>query len=108
MGTIKDRNSKDLTRALEVKKRWQEYTELYKKGLNDLDNHDDVVTHLGPDILECEVKWTLGSITMNKANGGGGIPAELFQILKGDAVKVFHPRYQKIWKTQKCPQNWKI
>ena len=91
MGTIKDINSKDLTEAEEVKKRWQEYTEeLYKKGLNDLDNHGDVVTSLEPDILECEVKWALESITMNKASGGDGIPAELFQILKDDAVKVLH------------------
>ena len=89
MGTIKDRNGKDLTEAEEIKKRWQECTEeLCKKGLNDLDNHNGVVTHLEPDIPECEVKWALGSITMNKASGGDGIPAELFQILKDDAVKV--------------------
>ena len=88
MGTIKDRNSKDL---IEIKKRWQEYTEeLYKTGLNDLDNHDGVITHLEPDILEYEVKWALGSITMNKTSGGDGIPVELFQILKDDAVKVLH------------------
>ena len=88
---IKDRNGKDLTKAEEIKKRWQEYTaELYRKGLNDPDNHSGVVTHLEPDILECEVKWALGSITMNKARGGDGIPAELFQILKDDAVKVLH------------------
>ena len=91
MGMIKDRNSKDLTEAEEIKKRWQENTEeLYKKGLNDLDNHDGVVTHLEPDILECEVKWAFGSISMNKASGGDGIPVELFQILKDDAMKVLH------------------
>ena len=90
MGSIKDRNSKDLTEAEDVKKRWQEYTEeLYKKGLNTADN-DGVVTHLEPDILECEVKWTLGSITTNKASGDDGIPSELFKILKNDAVKVLH------------------
>ena len=89
MGTTKDRNSEDLTE--EIKKRWQEYIkELYKKGINDPDNHDGVVTHLEPDILECEVKWALGSSTINKASGGDGIPAELFQILKNDAVKVLH------------------
>ena len=89
MGTIKDRNSKDLTEAEEIKKRRQEYTEkLHKKRYNDLDNHDGVVTHLEPDILECEVKWALGSITTNKASGGNGIPAELFKILKDDAIKV--------------------
>ena len=90
MGTVKDRNSIDLTEAEEIK-RWQEYTEeLYKKDLNDTDNHDGVITHLEPDILECEFKWALGSITMNKASGGDPIPAELFQILKNDAVKVLH------------------
>ena len=88
MGTIKDRNGMDLTEAADTKKRWQEYTELYKKDLYDPDNHDGVITHLGPDILECEVKWALGSITMNKASGGDGILVELFQILKVDAVKV--------------------
>ena len=88
MGSIKDRNGMDLTGAEDIKKRWQEYTEeLYKKDLNDPDNHDGVITHLEPDILECEVKWAFGSITMNKATGGDGIPAELFQILKDDAVK---------------------
>ena len=108
MGTIKDINSKDLTEAEEIKKKWQEYTEeLYKKGLNDLDNHDGVVTSLEPDILECEVKWALESITMNKASGGDGIPAELFQILKDDAVKVLHSICQQIWKTQQWPQDWK-
>ena len=91
MGSIKDRNSMDLTEAQDIKKRWQEYTEeLYKKDLHDQDNHDGVITHLEPDILECEVKWTLESITTNKASGGNGIPAELFQILKDDAVKVLH------------------
>ena len=91
MGSIKDRNGLDLTEAEDIKKRWQEYTEeLYKKDLHDLDNHDDVITNLEPDILECEVKWALESITMNKASGGGGIPVELFQILKDDAVKVLH------------------
>ena len=88
MGSIKDRNGRDLTEAADIKKRWQEYTEeLYKKDLHDLDNHDGVITHLEPDSLECEVKWALGSITTNKASGGGGIPVELFQILKDDAVK---------------------
>ena len=88
MGTIKDRNSKDLTEAEEIKKRWQEYTkELYKKGLNDSDNHDVAVTHLKPDILQCEGQWALGSMAMNKASGGDGNPVELFQILKDDAVK---------------------
>ena len=98
MGTIKDRNGKDLTEAEEIKKRWQEYTEVYKKGLNDPENHDGVVTHLEPDILECEVKWALGSITMNKASGDDGIPVELFQILKGDAVKVLHSICQQFGK----------
>ena len=95
MGTIQDRNSMDLTEA-EDKKRWQEYTELYKKDLNDPDNHDGVITHLEPDILECEIKRALGSITMNKANGGDGIPAELFEILKDNAVKVLHSVCQEI------------
>ena len=99
MGTIKDRNGQDLTEAQEIKKRWQEYTEeLHKKGLNVPGNHDGVTTHLEPDILGCEVKWTLGSITMNKASGGDGIPVELFQILKDDAVKVLHSICQQIWK----------
>ena len=97
MGSIKDINGSDLTEAEDIKKRWQEYTELRKKGLNDLDNHDCVVIHLEPGILECEVKWVLGSITMNKASGG---LAELFQILKDDAVKVLHSICQQIWKTQ--------
>ena len=100
MGTIKDRNSMNLIEAEDIKKRWQEYTEeLYKKDLNDPDNHNDVITNLEPDILECEVKWALESITMNKASGDDGIPVELFQILKGDAVKVLHSICQQIWKT---------
>ena len=108
MGTIKDKNRKDLTEAEEIRKRWQEYTEeLYKKSLDDLDNHDGVVTHLEPDILECEIKWALGSITVNKASGSDEIPAELFQILKNDAVEVLHSIYQQIWKTQQWPQDWK-
>ena len=90
MGTIKDRNGMDLTEAEDIKKRWQEYTELYKKDLHDPDKHDGVITHLEPDILECEVKWALGSLSTNKASGGDGIPAELFQIPKDDAVKVLH------------------
>ena len=108
MGSIKDRNGMDLTEAEDIKKRWQEYTDrLYKKGLHDPDNHDDVITHLEPDILQCEVKWALGSITMNKARGGDGIPIELLQILKNDAVKVLHSICQQIWKTQQWPQDWK-
>ena len=104
LGTIKDRNGKDLTEAEEIKKRWQENTgELYKKGLNDPDNHDGVVTHLEPDILECEIKWALGSITMNKASGGDGTPAELYKILKDDAVKVLYSMCQPTWKTQQWP-----
>ena len=92
IGTIKDRNGMDLTEAEEMKKTWQEYIEeLYKKDLHDPNNHDGVITHLEPDILECEVKWVLGSITSNKARGRDGIPVELFQILKDDAVKVLHP-----------------
>jgi len=98
----------DLTEAEDINKRWQEYTEeLYKKDLNDPDNHDAVITHLEPDILECEVEWALGSITTNKASGGDGIPAKLFQILKDDAVKVLHSVCQQIWKTQQWPQDWK-
>ena len=101
MGSINDRNGMDLTEAEDIKKRWQEYTEeLYKKDLHDLDNHDGVITHREPDILECEVKWASGSITMNKASGGDGIPVELFQIQKDDAVKVLHPICQQIWKIQ--------
>ena len=100
MGSIKHRNGKDLTEGEDIKKRWQEYTEeLYKKDLHDPDNQDGVITHLEPDILECEVKWALESITMNKASGGDGIPVELFQILKDDAVRVLHSVSQKIWKT---------
>ena len=105
---IKDRNDRDLTEAEDIKKRWQEYTkELYKKDLHDPDNHDGVITHLEPDILECEVKWALESITRKKASGGDGIPTELFQILKDDAVKVLHSTCQQIWKTQQWPQDWK-
>ena len=104
MGTVKDRNGKKLTEAVGIKKRWQEFTELYKKDLNDPDNHDNMVTHLEPDILECEIKWALGSITTNKSSGGDGIPAKLFQILKDDIVKVLHSICQQIWKTQ---QDWK-
>ena len=101
IGSIKYRNGMGLTEAEEIKKKWQEYTEeLYKKDLHDPDNHDGVITHLEPDILEYEVKWALGSITTNKANGGDGIPVELFQILKDDAVKVLHSICQQIWKTQ--------
>ena len=100
MGSIKDRNGMDLTEAEDIKKRWQEYTELYKKDLHNPDNHDGVITHLQPDILECEVKWALGSIITNKANEGDRIPVELFQILKDDAVKVLHSICQQIWKTQ--------
>ena len=97
MSTIKDKNGMDLTEAEDIKKRWQECTEeLYKKELHDPDNHDGVITHLEPDILECKTKWTLGSITMNKASGGDGIPGELFQILKDDAVKVLHSICQQI------------
>ena len=107
MSSIKDRNGMDLTEAEDIKKRCQEYTELYKKGLNDLDNHNGVVTHLEPDILECEVRWALGSISMNKASGGDGIPAELFNILNDDAVKVSHVICQQIWKTQQWPEDWK-
>ena len=108
MGSIKDRNGRDLTEAEDIKKRWQEYTEeLYKKDLQDPDTHEGVITHLEPDILECEVKRALGSITMNKASGGDGIPVELFQILKDDAVKVLHSICQQIWKTQQCSQDWK-
>ena len=101
MGSTKDRNCMDLREAEDIMKRWQEYTEeLYKKDLHDPDDHDGVITHLEPDILECEVKWALESITTNKANGGDGIPVELFQILKDDAVKVLHSIGQQIWKTQ--------
>ena len=108
MGTIKDRNSLGLPKAEDIKKRWQEYTEeLYKKDLQDSDNHNGVITHLEPDILECEVKWALGSIITNRASGRDGIPVELFQILKDDAVKVLHSVCQQIWKTQQWTQDWK-
>ena len=108
MGTIKDRNGTDLTEVEDIKKRWQEYTEeLYKKDLLDPDNHDGVITHLEPHILECKVKWALGSITMNKAIGDDGIPVDLFQTLKNDAVKVPHSICQQLWKTQQWPQDWK-
>ena len=107
MGSIKDRNGMYLTEAEDIK-RWQEYTEeLYKRDLNDPDNHNGVITHLEPDILECKVKWALGSITMNKARGGDGIPVEVFQILKDDAVKVLHSTCHQIWKTQQWPRDWK-
>src|SRR5574341_1521163 len=107
MGSIKDRNGMDLIEAEAIKKRWQEYTEeLYKKDLHDPDNHDGVITHPEPDILECEVEWALGNITTNKASGGDGIPVELFQILQDDAVKVLHSICQQIWKMQQWPQHW--
>ena len=106
LGLIKDRNGTDLTEAEDIKKRWQEYKEeLYKKDLHDPDNHNGVITHLEPDILECKVKWALGSITMNKASRGDGIPAKLCQILKDDTVKVLHSIYQQIWKTQQWLQD---
>ena len=107
MGTVKDRNRLDLTEAEEIKKRWQEYTELYKIDLHDPDIHDSVITHLEIDILECEVNWALGSVTMNKASGGDGIPVELFPFLKDDAVKVLPSICQQIGKTQQWPQDWK-
>ena len=108
MDSIKDRNGMDLTEAEDIKKSWQKYTgELYKKELHDPDNHNGVITHLEPDILECEVKWALGSITINKASRGDGMPVELFQILKDDAVKVPYSICQQIWKTQQWPQDWK-
>ena len=108
MGAVRERNGMDLTEAEDIKKRWQEYTEeLYKKDHHDPDNHDGVITHLELGILECEVKWALGSITMNKASGGDGIPGELFQILKVDAVKVLHSICQQIWKIQLWPQDWR-
>ena len=106
MGTIKDRNGMELTEAEDIKKKWQQYTEkLYTKDLHDPYKHDGMITHLEPDILECEVNWALGSITTNKAIGGDGIPVELFQILKDDAVKVLHSICQQIWKTQQWPQD---
>ena len=108
MGLIKDRIGMDLIEAEDIKKRWQEYTEeLYKKDLHDPDNHDGVITHLQPDILECKVRWALGSITMNKASGGDGLSDELFQILKDDAVKVVCSICQQFWKIQQWPQDWK-
>ena len=107
MGTIKDRNGMDLTEAEFIKKRWQEYTEkLNKKDLHDQDNHNGLITHLEPDILECEVKWALGSITMNKTSGSDGIPVKLFQILKDEVMKGLHSICQQIWETQQWPQDW--
>ena len=106
MDTIKDRNGTDLTESEDIKKRWQEYTEeLYKKDFHNPDNHNDLTTDLNPNILQCEVKWALGSITMKKASGGDGIPVELFQILKDDVAKVLHSICQQIWKTQQWPQD---
>ena len=108
MGTTKNRDGMDLTETEDIKKRWQEYTEeLYKKDFHDPDNHDGVITHLEPDILEGRVKWAFGSITMNKSSEGDGIPVELFQVLKDDVVKVLHSICQKIWRTQQQPQDWK-
>ena len=108
MGSIKDRNGMDLTEAEDIKKRWKNAQKnCTKKDLHGPDNHNGVITHLEPDILECEVKWALGSITTNKASGGDGIPVELFQILKDDAVKVLHSICQQIWKSQQWPQDWK-
>ena len=108
MSTIKDRNGIDLPEAEVIKKRWQEYTEeLYRKHLHDPDNHDSVITHLEPDILDCKVKWALGNISMSKASGGDGIPVELFQILSDDAEKVLYSICQQIWKTQQWPGAWK-
>ena len=108
MGSIKDRNGMDLKEAEDIKKRWQEYTEeLYKKDLHDPDKHNGVITHLEPHILEAKVKWALGSIAKNRASGGDGIPAELFQIPKDDAVKVLYSICQHFWKTQQWPQDWK-
>ena len=109
VGTIKYKNGMDLKEAKDIKKRWQEYTkELYKKDLHDPDNHNSVIMHLEPDILGCKVRWALGSITMNKANGGDGIPVELFQILKDDTVKVLLSICQQIWKTQQCTGLGKV
>ena len=108
MVSIKDKNGRDLTEAKDIKERWQEYTEeLCKKDLHDPDNHDSVITHPEPDILQCKVKWALGSITTNKASGGDGISVELLQILKDNGVKVLHSICQQIWKTQQWPQDWK-
>ena len=109
MGTIKDKNYKNLREAEVIKKRWQEYREeLHKKDINDPDTHNGIVTHLQPGILECELRWALGSIIINKAIGDDGIPVELFQILKDDAVKVLHSICQQIWKTQQWSQDWKM
>ena len=105
MSSINDRNGRDLTEAEDIKKRWQEYTELYKKDLHDRDNHNGVITHLEPDTMECDVKWALGNITEKKASGGDGIPVELFQILKDDVVKVLHSVCQRIWKTQQWQKD---
>ena len=108
MGTIKARNAMDLTEAETIEKRWQQYTEeLHKKDLHDPDNHNGVITHLEPDILECKVKWAIGITTVNKASGRDGIPVVLFQILNDDAIKVLHSICQQIWKTQQWPQDWK-
>ena len=107
MGLLKDRNGMNLAEAEDIKKRWQEYTELYKKDLHEADNHYGVITHLEPDILEFEVRWAFGSITTNKASGGDRIPVELFHILKDNAIKVLHSVCQQIWKTQQWPQDWK-
>ena len=107
MGSVNDRNGRGITEAEDIKKRWQEYTKLYKKDLHDPDNYNGVITHLEPDSIECEVKWALGSVTTNKASGDDGIPVELFQILKDDAVKVLHSLCQQYWKTQQWPQDWK-
>ena len=107
MDSVKDRHGMDLTEAEDIKKRWQEYTELWKKNLHNTNNHDGVITQLEPTILECEVKWALGSNTMNKASGDDGIPVDLLQILKDDAVKVLYSICQQIWKTQQWPQDWK-
>ena len=108
MGSIQDRNGRDLKEAGDIKKKWQKYTEeQYKQDLHDTDNHNGVITHPQPDILECELKWALGSITTNKASGGDKIPVELFQFLKDDVVKVLHSICQQIWKTQQWSQDWK-
>ena len=107
MGTIKERNDKNLIEAEEIEKRWKEYRELHRKDCNDPDNHDGVVSHSEPDVLEREVKWAFGSTAASKASGGDGIPAELFKILKDDAVKVLHSICQQIWKSQQWPQDWK-
>ena len=107
MGIIKNRNGMDLTEAEDIKKMWQQYTELYKKGLHDPDNHNGVITHLEPDILEWKVNWALGSITTNKTSGNDGFLVELFQTLKNNALKVLHSICQQIWKTQQWPQDWK-